>query len=546
MENVEIEYALHLRKIPYNKDTYFYKADGIVSGYRKGKTFYTSEGLELMSIEDPLFNFSEVDDGYDLAVSDSFLREKSKNSVPRSGLEKFDYFYDIMNNYIIMGKYNLNDKKFDISYIKKDNFLDKDSDKTDKTNISDTHTIIRPKDFDKKKEEEKKHEERQKELEEAFSNMEVVSRDSVDSLIALSRSKELYKELKSRIIGQDDAIESIVATIYMNSFAKNPRERTRCFLVGPTGSGKSEIINTIKDVYGLPVIHIDSTTKTAPGYVGDDITDDLADLIVMCGGNIEKAEHGIVAFDELDKKGTLHNGDVNGKDIINELLRFCDGSTYNVTYNLDGRKHTTKFDTSNLIILASGAFPEVFDAKKKEMGKKEIGFGSDIKEDDDTFIKLTPTDLATTGKMGSELMGRFTMIATLKRLSKEELKKILLSSSISPLKIMENNFERNNIRFLYNSDFIDKVAEEAYNLNTGGRALKSIIDNATKSIIMKLITDDDLKSEDGYIYLNGCVVDDKAVVLSSKEYKELFGDNFTLTKDSKISDKKIYEIKRNF
>lgn len=502
----KLEYAILVKKVPFNSDIFLYDPIEIIKGYRtKDNIFHTEVGTEWMNVEDASFNYSEEEFGYILPVTNEFLKEVSKENKIRDGLEKFDYFYDIMNNYLIIGKYLK--EKFEISTIRIDDILKDKEEKGTKEEI--------------KKIEDKHHEEKQKELEEAFNKEESVSRYDVENIVALENVKKLYNELNRRIIGQKDAIDSIVSTIYMNESVTNPRERTRCFLVGPTGSGKSEIINTIKDVYNIPVVHIDSTTKTAPGYVGDNLTDDLADLITMAGGNIEKAEHGIVAFDELDKKGTLHNGDVNGKDVINELLRFCDGTTYNISYVENGRKKTVRFDTSNLIILASGAFPEVFDAKKKEKGKNGIGFESEIKEEDDEFIKLTPNDLATIGKMGSELMGRFTMIATLKRLSKEDLKKILLDSSISPLKLMERNFGDKGIRVYYDDEFLDKVAEDAYNLNTGGRGLKSIIDNATKDIIIKLIvSEEELEDENGNINIYGKVIDNKPVFVSKINEKE--------------------------
>ena len=119
----------------------------------------------------------------------------------------------------------------------------------------------------------------------------------------------------------------------MNSLSDDPNDRTACLLIGPTGSGKTLIIYTIGQYLDKPVEIIDSTQLTVPGYVGANIGDYLSNLIDKAGGDVKRAEEGIVAFDEIDKKGTEKNGDVSGRGVLNTLLSFIQGTTYQVKYN---------------------------------------------------------------------------------------------------------------------------------------------------------------------------------------------------------------------
>lgn len=296
--------------------------------------------------------------------------------------------------------------------------------------------------------------------------------------------KEMKSFFDKKVIGQEEAKKDVISAIFMNKLSDNPGDRNSCLLVGPTGSGKTLLAETVSEYFSMPMEIIDTTQLTIPGYVGASIEDFLARLLEKAKGDIIKAESGIVVFDELDKKGSHKNEDISGKGVLNVLLPFLQGTTYDVKYN--GR--TVHFNTSGLTIFATGAFTDVAKGKQENSTSDSykstrIGYNSDlnIKTDEDIkYEKLEIEDFVKYGNMPIEIMGRFSTIAQLTGHTKESLKTILTDSNISALLSEKNKLSKINIDLSWTEGYIDAVAEKALKLKTGGRSLKNTIEKSIK------------------------------------------------------------------
>lgn len=347
--------------------------------------------------------------------------------------------------------------------------------------------------------------------------------------------KEMKEFFDKRIIGQEEAKIDVISAVFMNSLIDDPINKNSCLLIGPTGSGKTLIAESVSEFLDLPFVSIDTTQLTQPGYVGADIEDFLARLISSANGDLEKAQKGIVLLDEIDKKGTESNSDVSGRGVLNTLLPFLGGTTYTVTTESSYGKKKVQFDTSRLTIFATGAFTEV--AKQKNngsdlYGNNSIGFTSNIKEETDEDIKyhkFTREDLKKYGNMPDELLGRFSTITQLNGHTKESLIRILLDSNISNLKKEKEKLETINIELSWTDDYLDKVASHALKLKTGARSLKSAIEESIKKARWEAINNMD---EISGIVLNGESVSDASQAVL------VYKDGCTNTVEEVIKNKK--------
>lgn len=324
---------------------------------------------------------------------------------------------------------------------------------------------------------EKERKQKEKELAETF-NVET-KKIKVDV-------RDVKRFFDEKIIGQEEAKRDIIAAIVMNMLSDNPTDKNNCLLVGPTGSGKTLIAETVSEYFDMPMEIIDTTQLTMPGYVGANIEDFLARLIAKAGGDVKKAEEGIVVFDEIDKKGSEKNDDVSGKGVLNTLLPFLQGTTYDVKYN--GR--TYPFNTSKLTIFATGAFTDVAKGKKNNSTSENykstrIGFNANIESkkevtEDIKYEKLEIEDFVKYGNMPVEIMGRFPIIAQLSGHTKDSLRTILTGSNVSALLGEKRKLEKLGVTLSWTNGYLDRVAEEAIKLKTGGRSLKTTVEKSVK------------------------------------------------------------------
>jgi ATP-dependent Clp protease ATP-binding subunit ClpX len=303
--------------------------------------------------------------------------------------------------------------------------------------------------------------------------------------INIHQMKEYFDK---RIIGQEAAKRDVILSVMMNRVNEDSKNKSTCLLIGPTGSGKTLIAETVGEYFDIPVQTIDTTQLTIPGYIGADIDDFLVDLLEKANGDLNKAEHGVVILDELDKKGSDSNGDISGKGVLNTLLPFIQGTTYNIKYHLK----IVPFNTSNLTIFGTGAFTDVAQNKNKDIINKcysntSIGFNSNVIKSDNTqdikYPKITGDDLVKYGKMPVELIGRFTTITQLSGHTKESLRTILTNSDISPLLSLEKKLDKLGIDLTYTDGYLDAVAEKALEKKSGARSLKKVIEETTNPSI---------------------------------------------------------------
>lgn len=288
--------------------------------------------------------------------------------------------------------------------------------------------------------------------------------------------RELYNILGERIIGQSEAIGDIVSAIALDPYSKKVNERTRCLLVGPPGCGKSEIIRTLSEYLDKPFVHVDSTQLTVQGYIGGNIEDSLSRLLIKANGNIEKAENGILVFDEIDKKGSSNVENASGIDVLYMILSFLDGTDYLVKY---GSK-IVNFNTSRLTIFAAGAFTEVLKQKSK-LQKGPMGFTNKSINIVNERVELDPIDFVKFGFIPDEFIGRFQVISQLDPMTLDVLEKILRTSTTSPLMAEVVKLKNIDIDLSYEDEYIYAVAKKALELKTGARSLKSIIEKSIKN-----------------------------------------------------------------
>ena len=353
-----------------------------------------------------------------------------------------------------------------------------------------------------------KHNQRQKELNETF-------KDKKEDKKIKFNPKDMKEFFDKKIIGQEEAKIDVISAIFMNSLMDDPINKNSCLLIGPTGSGKTLIAESVSEFLDLPFVSIDTTQLTSPGYVGADIEDFLSRLISVANGDIEKAQQGIVLLDEIDKKGTESNGDVSGRGVLNTLLPFIQGTVYTVPVDSSFGKKKVQFDTKNLTIFATGAFTDVAKEKDKGFGNRKIGFSQTLRTDnkeDIEYKKFTREDLKKYGNMPDELLGRFSTITQLSGHTKESLITILTNSNISNLLKEKEKLKIIDIDLSWTDDYLDKIAEYALTLKTGARSLKSAIEESIKSARWEAINNID---EISGIILNGETVQnaDKAVIV---------------------------------
>ena len=252
------------------------------------------------------------------------------------------------------------------------------------------------------------------------------------------------------------------------------KKKEGILLTGQSGSGKTLLMRLIAEHTDRPFIKVDATQLTVPGYVGKDIEEVLWDLFIKCERDLEKAERAIIFFDEIDKKGSYKKSDVSGQGVLNVLLPFIEGSTYDACADIKNSGTKIKMDTSNMTVILGGAYSDVY---KTLLEKNSVGFGGTI-YDKPTYRKATTKDFVEKGGMTEEFMGRVTVIK-LNDLDVDDIKRILLESEESQIKIQEEIFNALGTKITFTDGYVTKIAKQAIEKKTGARGLNEIIDEST-------------------------------------------------------------------
>lgn len=310
---------------------------------------------------------------------------------------------------------------------------------------------------------------------------------------------ELVGLVTKTVVHQDDAVRRLVLEIERN--LESDGEKDGILITGSTGVGKTMTINLIAKYLDRPVKIIDSTQLTVPGYVGKSIEDYLYELLCDCNGDVKRAEQAIIFFDEIDKKGSEKKSDISGQGVLNVLLKFLDGTEYDVTSNRQILGQVQKISTKNMLVLAGGSFADVY----KNSGPKQIGF---LDEEKKEYVP-SATDFVEKGMMTKDFIGRFPIIIHYNDLDTKALVDVLVNSEASPLKRERDVFSKAGVKLTVTEDYMEAVARAAINMETGARGLKGIVKNTTWPSY------DKVKSESG-VYRE--VVLDEKTVSDNKVY----------------------------
>ena len=317
-----------------------------------------------------------------------------------------------------------------------------------------------------------KNEKKQKELEETF---EVVKEEQKEENKVENKNHidlvKLLNEIKKTLIAQDEPARRVITEIARKE--QNPELKNRgILLTGSTGVGKTKLMSLIAKNLDRPFYKIDATKLTVPGYVGTDIEEELWNLYVKCGKDVEKAEHAVIFLDEIDKKGSDNKSDISGRGVLNILLPFIEGTEYDACASVKAATQRVKINTSNMIVILGGAFQDVYDNLKKKNG---IGFGA---TQDEQKPQATTKDFVKKAGIPDEFMGRVTIVK-LNDMDANSIKRILKESDESALHIQEKLFKELGVKLTSTEEFLDKIAMEAVERKTGARGLNNVVDDAT-------------------------------------------------------------------
>ena len=287
---------------------------------------------------------------------------------------------------------------------------------------------------------------------------------------------DIFDKVTKVLIAQDKPARRVI--VELSRLDRMRKKGYGILLTGDSGVGKTLLMSLLARHINRPFLAIDSTQLTAQGFVGNSIEQNLWQLYEDCGHDLKKAERAIIYFDEIDKKGSANKNDISGQAVLNMLLKFLDGTTYTACKSQQHQtpETTVKINTSNMIVVSGGAFLDVY--KKEE--KRPMGFATESKEEVPTKdIKPTIKDFIDKSLMTKEFMGRHPVIIHLNSLDIDGIRRVLLESDDSALKIQEEVFASAGVKLTTKDGYIVSVAKKALDEDLGARGLNTYITETT-------------------------------------------------------------------